>query len=386
MAELVSVPLYKTRNLAVDIDPGARTILPGTNVSFSTDPITGDITINVPGALGGTVTSVNIANATGITFTGGPITTSGVFTPALSTNLQGWSGIAPASKANDSAVVHLAGTETITGAKTFNVDINLGQVASLVKVGSLTGTQRLLASSTNTDTSSTSSVSIALKAGSGIGANIGVNAPEYTVLPQFTGKLSLESMDAGIAYSANSASGTHTWYTGVARNLMMTLDNAGALTVVGNITGSAFVGPVLASASSLTVAGVGIDFRPNGLFGATLGSFDTAGNLSDALGNVRDVPQVVHNGSFSFALTDKGKHCIKTNSTAATWTIPTNASVAFPIGSVITIINLGGSTNNITVSPAGGVGLYQNGASGAIAVAPGSMITIIKIATNTWQA
>lgn len=51
---LISVPIYRTRNLATEIDPGARTILPGTNVTFTT-AADGTITINVPGALGGDV-------------------------------------------------------------------------------------------------------------------------------------------------------------------------------------------------------------------------------------------------------------------------------------------------------------------------------------------
>jgi hypothetical protein len=110
----------------------------------------------------GTVTSVAVANATGITWTGSPVTTSGTLTPTLSTNLQAWSGlatsskqdssanltawsalatstkqdssanltswsaIAPATKADDSSVVHLTGNETITGTKTFNTQISSG--------------------------------------------------------------------------------------------------------------------------------------------------------------------------------------------------------------------------------------------------------------------
>lgn len=54
-------------------------------------------------ATSGTVTSVQIANATGISFSGGPITTNGTFTPALSANLQAWSGLATSAKQNQSA-------------------------------------------------------------------------------------------------------------------------------------------------------------------------------------------------------------------------------------------------------------------------------------------
>ncbi|WP_057659258.1 tail fiber domain-containing protein [Pseudoxanthomonas dokdonensis] len=67
----------------------------------------------------GTVTSVNLGASTGLTPSGGPVTGSGTLTYTLSANLQSWSGIAPSSKADDSAVVHLAGAETMTGNKTF---------------------------------------------------------------------------------------------------------------------------------------------------------------------------------------------------------------------------------------------------------------------------
>lgn len=63
----------------------------------------GEITITNTsggGGGGGTVSSVNIASATGISFTGGPIVSTGTFTPALSANLQAWHALAPSSKAD----------------------------------------------------------------------------------------------------------------------------------------------------------------------------------------------------------------------------------------------------------------------------------------------
>lgn len=95
---LVRVPIYPTRNLATEIDPGARSIVAGTNINFVTNP-DGSITINSTGTAG-TVTSVAATGSTGLTVGGSPITTSGTLTFTLSANLQSWSGIAPATKAN----------------------------------------------------------------------------------------------------------------------------------------------------------------------------------------------------------------------------------------------------------------------------------------------
>lgn len=95
---LLRVPIYPTRNLAVEIDPGARSIVAGTGVSFTTNA-DGSITINASSGTG-TVTSVGATGSTGLTVGGSPITTSGTLTFTLSANLQSWSGIAPATKAN----------------------------------------------------------------------------------------------------------------------------------------------------------------------------------------------------------------------------------------------------------------------------------------------
>ena len=91
---------------------GATAVQPGDNVSVLVNDA--GYTTNT-----GTVTSVAVANATGISWTGSPITTSGTLTPSLSANLQSWSGIAPASKLDASvytAADVLAKLITVDGA------------------------------------------------------------------------------------------------------------------------------------------------------------------------------------------------------------------------------------------------------------------------------
>lgn len=88
-------------NPEVSVDPTLITeigtaLQPGDNVSELVNDA--GYTSNV-----GTVTSVDIADATGIDFTGGPITGSGSFTPALSANLQAWHALATSSKQDASA-------------------------------------------------------------------------------------------------------------------------------------------------------------------------------------------------------------------------------------------------------------------------------------------
>ena len=49
------------------------------------------------------------------------------------------------------------------------------------------------------------------------------------------------------------------------------------------------------------------------------------------------IPQVVQNANATFALADRGKHWIKTNTTAYTWTIPLDSAVAFENGTAIAV-------------------------------------------------
>lgn len=58
----------------------------------------------------GTVTSVNLADSTGLTASGGPITGAGALTYTLSANLQAWHGLATSAKQNaDTTLTALAG-------------------------------------------------------------------------------------------------------------------------------------------------------------------------------------------------------------------------------------------------------------------------------------
>lgn len=57
----------------------------------------------------------------------------------------------------------------------------------------------------------------------------------------------------------------------------------------------------------------------------------------------RAIPQNAQNTAYTFVLADAGKHIFHDEVTARVYTIPANATVAFPIGTVITIINNNGA-------------------------------------------
>jgi hypothetical protein len=89
--------------------------------------------------------------------------------------------------------------------------------------------------------------------------------------------------------------------------------------------------------------------------------------------------------AYTLALGDQGDILLASNgATAGTITIPTNATVAFPTGTQITIIQTG--AGQLTVQGAGGVTVNSTGAT---ATAPklraqNSSATLIKTGTDTW--
>lgn len=86
--------------------------------------------------------------------------------------------------------------------------------------------------------------------------------------------------------------------------------------------------------------------------------------------------------SYTLVLSDDGDFLEFTNSTSASVTVPTNLSVEFPIGTVITILQAG--TGQLTIVPASGVTV--NSTPGLKTRAQWSVVTLIKRGTNTWLA
>lgn len=95
-----------------------------------------------------------------------------------------------------------------------------------------------------------------------------------------------------------------------------------------------------------------------------------------------DMPlNVQGSGNYQLVLTDRGKMIEAAN--AHTYTIPANASVAFPIGTTILVYSLSGgavsiaiTTDTLTWLPSGGTGTRT--------LANGSIATIYKVTATSW--
>jgi hypothetical protein len=106
---------------------------------------------------------------------------------------------------------------------------------------------------------------------------------------------------------------------------------------------------------------------------------------TDAVG-FRTLPQNSQSAAYTLVLADSGKHILhpSADTTARTFTIPANGSVAYPIGTAITFINQNGAgvvtiaitTDTMRLSPAGTTGSRTLAANGSA--------TCIKITSTEW--
>ena len=91
--------------------------------------------------------------------------------------------------------------------------------------------------------------------------------------------------------------------------------------------------------------------------------------------------------TYTFVLTDADNKLVTaSNASAQTYSIPTNANVAYAIGSQINIIAIGAGQVTINAVTSGTTTVLSNGATAA---APKlrvqySSATCIKVATDTW--
>lgn len=89
--------------------------------------------------------------------------------------------------------------------------------------------------------------------------------------------------------------------------------------------------------------------------------------------------------TYTTVLADAGKIITSNNGSAVAITIPQNSSVAYPIGSSITVVSIGAGLTNFVEDT--NVLINSTGADPDVPVlrAQHSSATAIKIATNTWQ-
>lgn len=90
--------------------------------------------------------------------------------------------------------------------------------------------------------------------------------------------------------------------------------------------------------------------------------------------------------TYTFVIADKDKLVTASNGSAQTYSVPTNATAAFPVGSRINIIQIGAGQVTITAATPATTTISSTGATAASPKlrAQFSSATLMKVATDTW--
>lgn len=181
------------------------------------------------------------------------------------------------------------------------------------------------------------------------------------------------SCGGGGAAAAGSLTGT----TLASNVVSSSLTSLGAVTSgsfpAANISGTTLAGGV--TASSLTSVG-------------TLSSLAVSGNIT--MGGVSvgylNIPPNQQSGPYTAVLSDSGKMVESVTASPITFTIPSNASVPYPIGTVITFTSVPGSgTVTIAIAGTDTLTLAGTASTGSRSLAQSSVATAIKVTATQWN-
>lgn len=94
-------------------------------------------------------------------------------------------------------------------------------------------------------------------------------------------------------------------------------------------------------------------------------------------------PQMSNQGDYTLTMADAGKHYYHVSGSAHTLTIPDNASVAYPVGTVIGVLNED-SAGNVTIAITSDT-LRWGTQTGARTLAANGTASLLKVAATVWR-
>lgn len=213
-------------------------------------------------------------------------------------------------------------------------------------------------------------------------ADIGTSVQAYDAdLTAWAGKAAPAGTAVGATDTQNLTNKTmgsgSVWNGGV---VAVQYGGTGAATLSGIVKGN--------GTSAFTVATAGTDYlAPSGALGTP-----ASGNLSNCTADgtnavgFKNIPQNSQSAAYTLVAGDAGKHILHptADTTARTFTIPANASVAYPIGTALTFINQNGAGVVTIAITTDTMRLAGAGTTGSRTLAANGIATAIKVAATEW--
>lgn len=199
--------------------------------------------------------------------------------------------------------------------------------------------------------------------------------------------------DATTAYATTAAgtagqllvsggAGVPTWVSASS----LTVGSATTATTSTNIAGGSLgTVPYQTAAGTTAMLATGTSGQVLTSQGAAAPAWTTiaGGNAANNIGYL-NIPQNAQTGSYTLVLSDAGKHIYHdVGAGAATYTIPANSSVAYPIGTAVTFINLSSTAVSIAITT-DTMYLSSAGTTGTRTLAQYGSATAIKITATNW--
>lgn len=286
------------------------------------------------------------------------------------------------------AIADVDTTITITNGTT---STSVGRNAAIKLTGALTAVRSLIVPTVQKlyyiNNATTGGFAVTVKTASGTGISV-PNGKAMALLVDGTNVVDAITYVTGIAIS--SANPTATIGLSVVNGsatTFMTSDSAPALSqaIVPTWTGAHIWSAAATFNGTATFSNASVQFTST-----TNPTINDGAGTQFAVG-FRAIPQNAQTTTYSVVLADSGKHIYYTTISASTAvTIPVNATVAFPIGTVLTFINNGAAGGVLTFAPQGSDTfiLAGTGASGSRSLARYGIATATKIAlsgaNSTW--
>jgi len=198
-------------------------------------------------------------------------------------------------------------------------------------------------------------------------------------------------VDANVALSAtNSAANVTKWVSGTTYTEgQVVWSPATFLSYRRKITGAGTTDPSADGTNYALIAGTGnvtLD-TVQALTNKTISSVSNTITV-DGTNKVgfREIPQNSQSTAYTLVLTDSGKHILhpSADTTARTFTIPANASVAFPIGTAITFVNQNAAGVLSIAITTDVMRLAKLGTTGTRTLQANGVATAIKLTSTEW--